>query len=238
MRRVDYNKLKIKARDSIYLYHYTTKEAAELIKNNQSLRLTNLGNARINDEVEGRRIKSIWKDKVYVVCFTNTLSNQEYFKKMYGAECLVRIKLDTLMLDRLFYDSECVQRIDFVNRSDINYKNSIDESERYSLQEDWGYRTSELLCMEYVDDISEYILEDGFEANAGIIKQRCGKWRTGETAIWEEEQEVRVRVALRPKYFENYRSGLEFITPNPLEAANIEYIYISLNKVEYDIKAI
>ena len=199
------------------------------------MRLSNLANININDEVEGERITSIWKDKVYVVCFTSTLINQEYFIDKYNADCRLRIKLDTLDTHSLFYDSECTQKIDMLDRSAVNYKNDIAVSERYSSKDDWGYRTSELLRVEYVDEISEYIYEDGYEANAGIVKQRYGKWRTGELAYWEQEQETRVRVALRPKYFENYINGLEPIIPNPIEAANIEYIYLSIKNVTYDM---
>ena len=94
MKNVDYEKLRIEARNPIYLYHYTNKEAASLILKNKSLRLSNLANIKINDEVEGERITSIWKDKVYVVCFTSTLNNQEYFVDKYKADCRLRIKLD------------------------------------------------------------------------------------------------------------------------------------------------
>lgn len=238
MKNIDYEVLRKKARESIYLYHYTNRKALEHIKKNESLRLSNLVNVGINDEMESERITSIWRNKIYVVCFTSTLDNQEYFIKEYGASHRLRIKIDTLDVNNLYFDPECTKKIDKIERSDTNYKNNINKIDRYVLKEDWGYRTSELLQVEYVDEILEYNGEDGHESNAGIIKQRYGKWRNGKQANWEQEKETRIRVALRPKYIENYRNGIDFITPMPIEAAGIEYIYLSLKNVTYYIEEI
>ena len=77
-----YNTLTTAANHHPYLYHYTNLCALKCILSNKSLSLSRLD--KVNDSQENKRITSLWNSKLYVLCFTYDLNNQEYFFQNYG----------------------------------------------------------------------------------------------------------------------------------------------------------
>lgn len=64
------------------LYQYTTYEALEKIITNNSLRLTRID--LLNDGVENQKVFKLWKNKVYVSCFTHREDESYFFWETYA----------------------------------------------------------------------------------------------------------------------------------------------------------
>ena len=60
-----------------YLYHFTSFDNLKKIIANQALRLSRI--TELNDPIEAKRVASIWRDKCFILSFTNTLENCDYF---------------------------------------------------------------------------------------------------------------------------------------------------------------
>ncbi len=232
MEELDYSKAIKKTRKHKYLYHYTTKESFNILSQNNSLRLSRLD--LVNDPDENGRIISLWHKKVFVVCFTNTLANQEYFWKTYGKNGVrLRFKQEDILNiceNELYFDPDCKDKIAKIYRSEPTYKSDICDSDRCKNTEDWGFYDSNMLDIRYVDDIKEYSDGKG-ENNAGLIKAKKGYDNKDILQNWETESETRLRVALRPKSLEFYAEGMQIKYYMP----NIEHIYLNISGIEYDV---
>lgn len=194
------------AEEHEYLYHYTTDESLKYILKNKSLLLNRLD--KVNDPDENRRIISLWNKKVFAACFTHTLDNEKYMKENYGTN---RIKLATkeLLKKQVYSDSECKNAMTFIERADVNYKNYEDVS-------DWGWFDYSVGDVCYVESLDDYT--DGItEKNAGLIKLKEGIDTNGRPRRWMNEEETRVRVAVKPfalEFRSNGKGGFYYIKPS------------------------
>ena len=232
MEELNYNNVIMETRKHKYLYHYTRIESFNIISQNKSLRLSRLD--MVNDPDENRRITSLWFKKIFAVCFTNTLENQEYFWENYAKNGVrLRFKQEDILNiceNNLYFDPNCKDNIPKIKRSDPSYKSDIFGSDICSNTEDWGFYDSNILDIQYVDNIKDY--SDGVnENNAGLIKTINGHDAKGLLQKWEIESETRLRVALRPKSLECYAEGktIKYYLPD------FKYIYINISGIVFDI---
>lgn len=221
-----YNELHINALRYDCIYHYTSKEALDIILANKSLRLSSL--TRVNDPQENKRITSLWNEKVFVACFTNTLKNADYFFTNYGK---VRITfLNKFEQLDVFFDATLKSKlIDFYMdckaKSNLGYKS-------YSRYQDWCLFDSTFADVYYTDDLDSHISSDGFELNAGLIKQKSGIDNKGNSRDWSVEKESRLRVAVRPIAKEFVIKGTEINCPKP----TFDYLYVSIDDLVVQIE--
>lgn len=188
-----YPELSEKAYSHPLLHHYTTLRTLKIILKNFSLRLNRLD--LVNDSDENKRITSLWNGKVFASCFTNTLSNEDYFWNNYGN---IRISFAPNSLSfSVFADAQLkIPLKDFKN--DYNGR-SISEHTNYSNASDWCVYSTNLADVYYTDDLDKHKIEDGYESNAGLIKMNYGyNNHNGKMVDWEIESETRIRVAVRP----------------------------------------
>ena len=216
-----YNELCRNALQYDRLYHYTSLEALDIILANRSLRLSSL--IKVNDPQENKRITSIWNKKVFVACFTNTLDNSDYFFANYGK---VRITfLNKIEHSDIFFDSTLKFKVidfhlDCKSESDLEYKS-------YSNDQDWCLFDVSFADVYYTNDLDFHISSDGFESNAGLIKQKSGIDNKGISRDWSVEKESRLRVAVRPIALEAVSEGNDFKYPKP----PFDYLYISIKNL-------
>ncbi len=204
------------------LYHYTSLEALRSILENQSFRLTCLAN--VNDKEENGRINSLWKSKVFVACFTHTLSNEDDFFDNYGN---VRITLnnDFSEID-VFYDQKLQEKVLFYHK-DITLRYDMNEEE-YKLKENWCIFSVTGADIKYVKNLQSYMDADGYGMNPGLLKSQKGIDRDDKYRDWSAEQESRLRIAVRPTGIEAvFKKEAVFYPPPPFE-----HLYISVrNKI-------
>ena len=196
-----YLELSEKAQSHSLLHHYTSIQTLKIILENSSLRLNRLD--LVNDSDENKRITSLWNRKVFASCFTNTLTNEDYFWDNYGN---VRISFPPSGLSfNVYADSQLKTPLkNFIN--DYN-GHSVIEHTSYSNISDWCVYNTCLADMFYTDILEEHTHEDGCESNAGLIKKKCGyNNKNGKITNWEIESETRIRVAVRPIGLEFYRN--------------------------------
>ena len=221
-----YNELYRNALQYDRLYHYTSLEALDIILANKSLRLSSL--TKVNDPQENKRITSLWNEKVFVACFTNTLENADYFFVNYGK---VRITfLNKFEHPTIFFDSTLKSKfIDFhlecKSKSDLEYKS-------YSSYRDWCLFDATFADVYYTDNLDSHISSDGFELNAGLIKQKKGIDDKGNFRDWSIEKECRLRVAVRSiaKEFITKVNGFDYPKPP------FNYVYVSINGLVFKIE--
>lgn len=207
-----YNTLTNAANYHPYLYHYTNLCALKCILSNKSLRLSRLD--IVNDSEENKRITSLWNSKLFVLCFTYDLNNQEYFFQKYGKIRLAFDK-DAVDFDNIYFNPELTHKFVFGKETNLNYHS-------YSSASDWCVYDKTLADVFYTDNMDDHIAEDGFESNAGLIKFKKGLDNKNECRNWEQERETRLRVALRPIGPENVLCGSRIVQPTP----DFKYVYI------------
>lgn len=208
-----FSELSQKAYSHSLLHHYTKLDTLKKILANSSLMLNRLD--LVNDSNENSRITSLWNDKVFVTCFTNTLSNEEYFFENYGT-VRTSIKPCDLIFD-VFSDSKLKTPLKNF-KSGCNSR-SVLAHKSYNNTSDWCVYDTCLADVCYTDDSCNHLSEDGYESNAGLIKNRCGyNNKKGKLEKWEFESETRIRVAVRPigtEYCFNSKSNsFEYYKPN------------------------
>lgn len=206
-----YEESKLLAISHEKLYHYTNFEALKKILANRSLRATRLD--KVDDKTENERIDDFWKNKLFVTCFTYDKNGEQRFGDEYAqGNQGVRIEFKTKTLCNLevFLDEKCENKLDFIDRTDLNYK-GIDS---------WGYRDVSLLDMEYVDDLYEGLVKD--EDFTGLTYNDKTGYAKIKSYSWEKE--TRLRIALRSKGLENiyFEHQLKVVKPN------FEYIFIKI----------
>ena len=193
------------------LYQYTTYEALEKIITNNSLRLTRID--LLNDGVENQKIFKLWKNKVYVSCFTHREDESYFFWETYAKRSLegIRISFETKQLHHLsIHPDETCEKDALVEckRSDCNHI--------FSSKDDlssWGVRDYSCVDIAYVPRNLTFDDDDNFQ---GRIKY----------TEWDMEAETRLRVAIRPKCLEFYLNDTEFEYYTPEN----KYIFAKLPK--------
>ena len=174
------------------LYHYTSFDSLKKIVENRSLRLNRLD--KVNDPEEGNRIKSLWKDKIFVTCFTYTLKNADYFWTHYGKVRISFLTQDFIL--KIFSDDKCTNAL-------CDFKKDCGACEdachrTYETAHDWCTFDISIGDIFYTDDLRKYIGDDRGELFPGLIKLKNGFDRNRTQQNWEIEAETRIRVAVRP----------------------------------------
>lgn len=165
------------------LYHYTTLESLNYIINNKSLKLSRID--QLNDSIENANILDLWKNKVYVSCFTYRDYESYFFWKVYakGSSDGVRISFDRDLLLNLpiHPDGKCIEP------SLNNYeKNNRNKDFTYNINStSWSIFDYSCVDIMYVPRGTELKNGDNFQ---GRIKY----------SEWDMEFETRLRVAIRP----------------------------------------
>lgn len=216
-----YNECVEKANLHKNLYHYTNPDALEAILKNHSLRLGCIDS--VNDSDENKRITSLWNAKVYVLCFTYELENLPYFFKNYGK---IRLEFATedIKFDKIYSEPELINFFkDFSN--DLGGQTN-GSHKSYGYVKDWCIYDKILADVYYTDCFNKHIAKNGYELNAGLIKQKSGLDNDGKSRNWEMEAETRLRVALRPVGSENVldEKTNKFYQPKP----DFKHVYIRL----------
>lgn len=183
-----------KAKTHKYLYHNTSIESLSLILKNKSLKLSRLD--KVNDADENKRITSPWNNRVFVACFSHDTQSEKYFFENYGSVRLAFKTEEVTALQEVFFDAELKKPVPVYDKT-IRYKDLS-----------WGIYEKIIADIKYVDDLDNYVLEDGTETNAGLIKRVSGLDDNKYLRNWYEEYETRVRVAVRPLHFEAFAVGL------------------------------
>lgn len=216
-----YKKQVEKANSHKYLYHFTNFDALQKMMRNNSLRLSRI--TELNDPLEATRVTSIWREKCFIVSFTNTLEHRKYFWQEYAPNngvCIV-FNNENISSDICIYkDEELKREMHLIQRSCIDYK-------KYDSIDDWGYFDITKADVMYVDNIDQYVFKDNTEISAGLIKSKVGLNNENVAKQWELESETRIRVSVRP-------IGLEHpdlknkIMPTP----TFKYVYIKLPQID------
>lgn len=208
-----YLELSEKAHSHPLLHHYTTIQTLKVILENSSLRLNRLD--LVNDSDENKRITSLWNGKVFASCFTNTLSNENYFWDNYGN---IRISVDPNSLNFSVY-ADAQLKTPLKNFKNDYNSHSFPEYTNYSNASDWCVFSTSLADVYYTDDLNKHKIEDGYESNAGLIKMKYGyNNQKGKLVNWETESETRIRVAIRPIgkefYLDKKTNSFNFYKPD------------------------
>lgn len=192
------------------VYQYTTFEALEKIICNRSLRLTRMD--LLNDTLENEKIHDLWKNKVYVSCFTNREYESYFFWKTYAQGSsegvMISFKTDCLLDLSVSPDEKCINQLLKSKKGECvdNISNIVNER-------DWAIFDYSVLDIKYLPrdaDISE-------------SKEFLGRYKYRE---WDMEKETRIRVAIRPRGLEFETKGLddfEYIKPEN------DYLYLGLS---------
>jgi hypothetical protein len=192
------------------IYQYTTFGALEKIIGNKSLRLSRLD--LVNDKIENSAITKLWKQKVFVSCFTHREHESYFFWKTYakGSTDGVRITFDSRTLGGLSVhpDEKCKETpLSLCKRSSIGVAASTDIK-----AENWGVYDYSCIDIMYLprDETGECL--ENYQGRLKYIE-------------WDMECETRLRIAVRPK-------GLEFISDGRINKYLIpenDYIYVLLS---------
>ena len=197
-----------RVRQHTILHQYTRFDALEKIVNNHSLRLTRLD--LVNDFVENEALIELWKNKIFVSCFTHLDHESYFFWQTYseGSPDGVMLSFEQSFLNglKIYPDDKCMSEpLDFCKRSDldITFSSDIDSKK-------WG--------------IYDYSLIDVFYLTRGesiYDLDHLGRFKFNE---WDMENETRIRVTLRPKSFEAKLAGKDIMYLSPRN----KYIYAKL----------
>lgn len=196
-----YKKAEESANKHRRLYHYTDFNSLRYIIKNHSLMLTRID--KVNDLMENRHLIDLWKEKVFVSCFTHRIPETYFFWKSYPKSCNDGVRIDFCNIalnnsEGIFWDSECKAAISAEKQSSFEMKTEI-------LNKDW------LLHAFYKNDI--IYAKRGSESEYENWAARC-KYKE-----WDLEEETRIIAALRPNCFEANLIDLKFEYHRPNEEA-------------------
>ena len=193
-----------------YVHQYTTFDALKSIIENRALRLSRID--KLNDAIENSRLLGLWREKVYVSCFTHCDHESYFFWETYakGSPEGVMISLKPTRLNSLYLypDKKCEKTpLSECIKTDFNAVFSPELS-----AESWGIYDYSCVDVAYISR----------KAHIGEGESLLGRIKYHE---WDMEQETRLRVAVRPKCFEVTSEGLNFkyLTPQS------KYIYAKLS---------
>lgn len=187
------------------LHQYTTFEALKKIISNRSLLLRRVD--KLNDTVENSHMAEMWKEKVFVSCFTYRNHESYFFWQTYAKGNSEGVMFSLRNLDMQSFsihpDATCEkEQLDKCEKTNngIAFSATIDAGS-------WGIYDYSLVDITYCPRNVSFGAEKHFQ---GRIKYH----------EWDMEQETRLRVALRPKGKEYqfkegrqdfYRPGDEFV---------------------------
>lgn len=194
------------------LYQYTIFEALKCIVQNHSLRLTRID--LLNDKVENNSIIDLWKKKVFVACFTHRECESPFFWNEYSKKSHegVRISFSRHSLENLtaYPDEKCISE-------QLKSCKKTEQITSRSMQIDsthWGIFDYSILDIAYIDRNQLVNCDDNTQ---GRIKYH----------EWDLESETRLRVAIRPRFFESYLD--ERTNKMAYHNPGNKYIYLKLS---------
>lgn len=194
------------------LYQYTIFEALKCIVQNHSLRLTRID--LLNDMVENNSIIDLWKKKVFVACFTHRECESPFFWNEYSKKSHegVRISFSRHSLENLtaYPDEKCISE-------QLKSCKKTEQITSRSMQIDsthWGIFDYSILDIAYIDRNQLVNCDDNTQ---GRIKYH----------EWDLESETRLRVAIRPRFFESYLD--ERTNKMAYHNPGNKYIYLKLS---------
>lgn len=205
-----------------FLYHYTDMEGYEGIKSSNTLWLKNL--IDVNDCCENCRIKSVWKNRLYVACFTYADDITDHLKNYYGKDGVrLTFEKNDFIKAKIYADEDCTIEIPPSTKQVYGLESNTDVC--------WVFNRT-LADIHYVDDLNEFEYK-GEELNAGLIKLKKGIDKYGQWQNWEEERETRIRVALIPSGigYKLEKEGLSLEKQDP----SYEKIYMDISGLIKDV---
>ena len=192
------------------IYQYTDLCALKKIIGNRCLRFTRIN--ELNDLVENRNMHYLWKEKVYVSCFTYREYESYFFWSTYCQckSCGVMISFQANTLKNLsFYPDEKCQETPLLNCEKINLGSPFSENVS---ADTWGIYDYSCVDIAYIPRGMKF---DEIEHFQGRIKYH----------EWDMECETRLRVAIKPKRLEvKWQGGDKDIYVRP----NNKYLYAQL----------
>lgn len=209
--------------------HYTTLPSLEMILKNRSFRLSRLD--CVNDLYENEYLDDFCRNKVYVGCFTHRIWESYMYWVIYAKMDITGIMLtfsrELLHENEIFGDSQCQES----PLKEVKTTDTLHEG--YSCVSDWGVFNVSWADIKYVRDFQMYEETNPmWEHLKGCVNLSKEGFRTAispgllKGKEWDVENETRVRVAIRPKDFENNKYGV--IRPK------FEHLYLKLNEKTWD----
>ena len=235
----DYNKSKENFNKERKLYHFTDFNAVKKIFGDMKFRMSKISSNNLNDGTEKETIDAIWKDKIFIMCFTNCM--KEYFWENYakGKKQGVCIEVD---MGKFKYN-KIVSKDGIVleKKTDYLHEKTNDENDwiihdisglevvyKDNPSKDCYYDKELITLYEGCNDVgNNKPLQENFKYynNQGYSKDR---------KKWDIENEYRIRCTIRPKGSETYTYKTNILYYRP----NFEHLYIDLSKQETVFKII
>ena len=211
MKKISYEKAIELANQHKRIYQYTTYESLEKIITNRALRFTRID--LLNDYIENQKILELWKNKVYVSCFTHREHESFFFWETYAKKSYdgVMLSFEQKYLSNLTFhtDEKCEDsKLDDCNKSDTTILPDLNISNT-----SWGIFDYSSVDIIYIPRGTTFEKDDHF---LGRIKHQ----------EWDMEFETRLRLAVKPRFFEVYSEKNKF----KYYAPNNKYIYAKLSE--------
>jgi len=177
------------------------------------------------------------QDKIYVACFTHREYESALLWKIYTKEEGVIIRFNNLHGNNVSLYCSGGHHLNKIERSVLSHKS-------YDKESDWGYLDFTIADIEYTNDFEEYVYIDKqlneFYSDTIMLDgiNRNFKFHLCQGLVkgieWDDEEETRIRVGLRPIGLENVNSGSVIIQPKP----SFDYIYLRLDDAILDCVSI
>lgn len=209
MDKYNYQNAVDRAKKHSVISQYTDLCALKKIIGNKTLRFTRMD--KVNDKIENDKIHELWKNKVYVSCFTYREYESYFFWNTYAKckPCGIMISFQTKHLhDLLFYPDEKCQTSHLEACKQTIPEATFNENVS---SEYWGVYDYSCIDISYIPRSMDLKKLDHFQ---GRIKYH----------EWDMECETRLRIAIRPKCQEYFIERDKFLYRRPSN----EYLYAKL----------
>ncbi|RPF47330.1 DUF2971 family protein [Hydrogenoanaerobacterium saccharovorans] len=160
----NYSEMKRKAKDHNKYLHYTNLDSLAKILANKTFRLSEL--KLVNDPIESERVDSLYKNKIFTLCFCHEQNESIPMWKIYAS--------NQNGVALLF------ENLDF-----------LEQISNYILNDRWEVRECVLLDVLYVNNLERLKKDFDFGGNSPSQVNTCLGF--AKTKVWEYEQETRVR---------------------------------------------
>lgn len=197
-------------------------------------RMSKISSEILNDITEKDILDNIWKDKIFIACFTNSMN--DYFWENYakGKKQGVCIEID---MEKFKYNKILSEKgIILGNKTDYSYDNENNEIE-------WIIYDISGLEVVYKDNPSlDYYYDENLiclyggcvDINKDDFRYYNNQGYSKKSDEWGQENEYRIRCAVRPKGQETYIKGTRILYHRP----DFEFLFIDLSNQEDAFKII
>lgn len=189
-----------------YAYHFTTFKSLKMIFKSNYLWMTNIFDAKLNDQKEKLYVSDFLRNKIFIFCFSGHINKSLYVHPDYGKgkDIGVALSIDINKIKEFSVKTENDYQFSYIDKTDYNHQsyNSVDD---YALRHLYFHKVLykyDPLSDVYFDKYLYEMFKKKIDIKEEDLIKECtliSHYSYVKEDKWSYEDEYRIVAEIRPK---------------------------------------